>query len=488
VATRNELGRARVTFRNGRVDFDVNDDRIIERSFASCRLLSAASCAAPPPPPSPTPNRPCPEFTSGLQPQGTTAAPALNAVGGASCGDGGNRSPERTYLFRAPADGCYRIHTSGSGFDTLLYARRGETCDGPEVACNDNAEAASLDSEIFVRFERGNLERGDTAVIVVDGNSGASGNFRLAAEPVPVGNCDRMGPTRGPAYVAGLPNGGTCNVTGSPCMTGGATVTCSGLSPSSFEDLFFGLRNDQFVLGETLSGNSGPTPSSPAVFRHSGGAGTVITYLGAENPAATTIFKASAPVGPQNVATRLLLTLTSGSATIVTTGGVPADNANGDIGSLFRLTSSSFSVRVDLQASSPSFPAFGNSCPSVFDPTHTRAGVDQEISHVDLGFYWRESQRSGRSAAAVESERCDTGGSQACRRVTGAADGAAGAGSAHTSSASGENPGLARASAAARLDATPTPPGPRSSHTPTETPTPNATALRRSGPAIAGRH
>jgi hypothetical protein len=453
VATKNELGRARVTFRNGRVDFDVNDDKIVEQSLASCSLLSAADCAAPPPPPSPTPGRQCPEFMNGLQRQGSTAG-GFNVLGGASCGDGGNRSAERSYLFRAPANGCFRFFTSGSGFDTLLYARRGSSCEGPEVACNDNADSSTLDSEIFVRFDRNDEDLGDQAVIVVDGNSGASGNFRLDSEAVPVGNCDRGGPTRGPAYVAGLPDGGTCTVDGSPCMERGATVSCSGLSPGSFQDLFFGLRNDQFVLGETMSGRDGPTASSSSVFRHAGGSGATITYAGASNPEATSIFEADEPVETQSVATRLLLTLTSGTGTIIAAGGVPADNANGDVGSLFRITSSSFSVRVELQASTPTFPSFASSCTGLFDPTHTRNAVDQEISRVDLGFYWRESPRRSLVGAALR-ERCDAGTD-------------AGAG--------------CRSTGAALAPGAPTPtprPAPRaqpsSTGTPTETPTPSPT-------------
>lgn len=485
VATKNELGRARVSFRNGGVNIDVNDDNRIERSLPSCQLLTGAACVAPPPTPSPPPNRPCPEFRSGVQPEGSTAA-AFNVLSGASCGDGGNNAPERSFLFQAPTDGCYRIDTLGSGFDTLLYVRRGETCEGPEVACNDNADSATLDSEVFVQFERDNPELGSTAVIVVDGNSGAKGTFRLNVEQVPIGNCDEGGPIRGPVAPAGV--GGTCTITGNPCAAGGATVSCTGLDPGSFRDLYYGIRNDQFALGETMSGTSGPAPASPAIFRHSSGEGTVISYLGDSNPAATTIFDANgypnSPFGNRDVATRLLLTLTGGSASIVATAGVPADNDRGDVGSLFRITSSSFSVRVDVQASNASLPAFGNSCSRLFDPTNTRSGgsvfgtVDREISSVDLGFYWRDLPGNPRSVAITDAGRQNgPGGTFPQSRSAGSK----GAAPRPTGSPSGPDGNATRLSPATAQPpvkrtgmATPTP-RPRSTHTPTETPTPSPT-------------
>jgi hypothetical protein len=468
VATKNELGRARVSFRNGGVNIDVNDDNRVERSLTSCQLLAVASCVAPPPTPSPPPNRPCPEFRSGVQPEGSTASTAFNVLAGASCGDGGNSSPERTYLFQAPADGCFQIDTRGSSFDTLLYVRRGETCEGPEVACNDNADTSTLDSEVFVEFQRDDPEIGDTAVIVVDGNSGAKGSFRLNVEQVPIGNCDEGGPIRGPASATGV--GGTCTVTGNPCATGGATVSCNGLNPGSYRDLYYGVRNDQFVLGETMAGVSGPQPSSAAVFRHSNAQGTLITYLGNSNPVATTIFDANgyppSPIGNRNVATRLLLTLTSGNATLVATaGGVPADNDNGDVGSLFRVTSSSFSVRVDVQASTPPSPTFTNSCSGLFNPTNTRSAgslfgaVDREISTVDLGFYWRDLP--------------------ADIRVEGIGIGAASLPASQAFAQRGDATGVASGAAGAvkrTAETTPTP-RPSATHTPTETPTPSPPPL-----------
>lgn len=263
VATKNELGRALVTFAGGRVDFDVNDDKIVERSLPSCQDLSAAQCGAPPPTPMPTPNRPCPEFTS-VQPQGSTAD-AFNVLRGASCGDGGNNSPERSYRFRAAEDGCYRIDTLGSGFDTLLYIRRGgETCLGPEIACNDNADGATLQSRIFVEFDRDDPERSDTAVIVVDGSAGARGDFQL--------HVTRVGQS-----CTGTEPSATATTTPTPSpsstRTRTATVTSSATSTSTSR-----------TPTATMSTTSTPTPPHT----HSPTATSSATPTFTQTPGATT--------------------------------------------------------------------------------------------------------------------------------------------------------------------------------------------------------
>jgi hypothetical protein len=261
VATKNELGRALVTFAGGRVDFDVNDDRVVERSLPSCQLLSAAQCGAPPPTPMPTPNRQCPEFTN-IQPQGSTAD-AFNLIRGASCGDGGNDSPERSFRFRAPEDGCYRIETFGSAFDTLLYVRRGgETCQGPEIACDDNADESTLQSEVFVT-----LDAGDTAVIVVDGNGGARGEFQLAVERV--GALCPEGPTATntanatPTATATATSTATGTVT--PTATRQATLTVTAASPSpTATEAATDTPTPEPTSSATGTRTSTPTPSFTA--------------------------------------------------------------------------------------------------------------------------------------------------------------------------------------------------------------------------------
>src|SRR6188508_1674023 len=62
----------------------------------------------------------------------------------------------------------------------------------------------------------------------------------------------------GPLYAGGGGVTGTCSATGNACSNAGATVTCSGLNASSFQNLYYGIRNDQQVSGLKEAGNAGP--------------------------------------------------------------------------------------------------------------------------------------------------------------------------------------------------------------------------------------
>jgi hypothetical protein len=217
----------------------------------------------------------------------------------------------------------------------------------------------------------------------------------------------------GPAYAA--PGGGGCVAGGFPSLLGGAVLTCFGLDPTAVAALYFGLRNDQTVIGETMTG-AAPAPASPAVFRFGNATDDSLVYVGS-----TTVFDAIA--GTRNVSTTLTLTLLSGTATIIATGGNPPDNANGDVGYLWRVQSSSFSIAVNVQATDAAFPAGGNSCPSVFDPTHTRNGVDADQSAVDVGFYWESLGGTPTPAITPTPAPCGQAvcapGSQCCNALLG---------------------------------------------------------------------
>jgi hypothetical protein len=185
----------------------------------------------------------------------------------------------------------------------------------------------------------------------------------------------------GPFYAGSGGVNGVCNATGNACSTAGATVTCTGLNPSLYQNLYFGIRNDLFVNGVKQVGTAGPVAGTDQ-FK----TGTAsITYTGT-----TTVFHDG---GTQAVNTKLILTpgvVTGGTLTAVATGGTPADNNNGDIDLLYHLSSgvSVFTLNVKVQAVlSPGTPSAG-SCPTVFDPAKTRHGTDQDVSHVDVGFYF----------------------------------------------------------------------------------------------------
>jgi hypothetical protein len=202
--------------------------------------------------------------------------------------------------------------------------------------------------------------------------------------------------TGGPVY--NLPGGGSCVVTGIASQASGANISCTGVNLAAHTKVYFALKNDTNVNGNTMTG-SAPAAASGAVFRYSSNTPTAITYT-----STTTIsdfFNGTQPVNNQ-----LVLTLTAGSATIVSSGGNPGNNANGDIQALYQITSgSSFTVRADVKASNP-FHGLGQACPAVYDPTHTPASGSSDFSKVDVAFYYSDC-----GDGVVDSpEQCDLGG------------------------------------------------------------------------------
>lgn len=85
---------------------------------------------------------------------------------------GASNSPERTFAFTAPESRVYELNTFGSFYDTVIAVREG-TCEGMELACND--DSMGLQSQVFVE-----LAAGQTVVVVVDGfGYGNAGPFVL---------------------------------------------------------------------------------------------------------------------------------------------------------------------------------------------------------------------------------------------------------------------------------------------------------------------
>ncbi len=202
----------------------------------------------------------------------------------------------------------------------------------------------------------------------------------------------------GPVY--SLPGGGSCSISGIATNTGGATVSCTGVNLGAHTKVYFGVKNDTNVTGNTMTG-SAPGAGSAAVFRYLTNTGSSVTY-------SSTTTVPDALNGTQAVNNRLILTLLSGSASMAATSGIPANNTRGDIERLFQITSgSSFTVRVDVQANDPIFPSFGYANPNVFDPTNTPSPGGGEISKVDLGFYFSDCG----DGVADSPEQCDLGGS-----------------------------------------------------------------------------
>jgi hypothetical protein len=129
-----------------------------------------------------------------------------------SCGSGA--SPDIAYEWTAPRTDYYALTTSGSGFDTVLGVL--SSCDGPELACNNNF-GASPHSEIVAEFERD-----QRVLVVVDGNLGESGAAKLGIEPVTCPGTDLTGqPLPAELTTVGGPNdhGGACGGDGEPEKT-----------------------------------------------------------------------------------------------------------------------------------------------------------------------------------------------------------------------------------------------------------------------------
>lgn len=205
--------------------------------------------------------------------------------------------------------------------------------------------------------------------------------------------------TNGPAYAGtgGTPeSGATCSV--SPALSGTQgpnisleTVTCSTVSQSAV--IYFGLRNDQFVVGDMMNGGTGPNVAAGNKYAILSTTSNSITYSG------TTTVPDQIGAGQSGnpscgasctATTQLVLTLTSvtgGTGTVTAVSG----NPNADIGDLFLITGTQFTVTVAAQAKYPNNTTFGFSVPQVFNPAHVNTdgspNTNRDVNRVDLGFY-----------------------------------------------------------------------------------------------------
>ncbi|WP_346017067.1 hypothetical protein [Pseudenhygromyxa sp. WMMC2535] len=90
---------------------------------------------------------------------------------------GGAGAPEALFRFIPPGPGTYRVDTSGSSFDTVLYIL--DACDEAPLACNDDNDL-DLQSELILE-----LNPSDKPTIVVDGRGpGDFGAFLLNIEEI----------------------------------------------------------------------------------------------------------------------------------------------------------------------------------------------------------------------------------------------------------------------------------------------------------------
>jgi len=213
--------------------------------------------------------------------------------------------------------------------------------------------------------------------------------------------------TGGPTYSP--PNGGNCTLSGDAKLAGGATWTCS-VPGGAYSNLYIGIKNNNIPagtvpIGEAMRQNNQPTGAE--IFSWSAEGVATITYTGQ-----TSVFNAL--TGTSTTAyTRLTLTFTGAGSVIDDATTQALSNANGAVHSLWRTTATSFTVNALLEASdapggpwTPARTYFGT---TTVHGKNTRNGVDIDVSHVDIGFYYSTCGDSTVDAN-FGAEQCDQGG------------------------------------------------------------------------------
>ena len=219
--------------------------------------------------------------------------------------------------------------------------------------------------------------------------------FALLAWLTSAGSASALILTGGPVYT--LPGGGSCTVSGFTCNGTGATVSCTALNLGAHTHVYFGIKNDTNVNGNTMTAVN-PAAGSPEVFRYASQTSNSITY--------TSTTSVNGVLHPTHTVTNQLVLTLTGSATILPTGGTPGSNSFGDIERVFQIDSgSSFSVDVDVKAQDAFF-SLGQACTGVYDPNHPVLGNGGDRNKVDLAFYYSDC-----GDGVVDSpEQCDEGG------------------------------------------------------------------------------
>ena len=190
-----------------------------------------------------------------------------------------------------------------------------------------------------------------------------------------LGASSALAAVSGPVYT--LPGGGSCSISSgtSPCKSGGVVLECIGFNPSNFSNVYVGLRNDQGVLGETMT-NATPAGGSILSSIVTAGSSTV-SYS-----SSTTVYNNGSTVP---VTSNLLLSYLSGNspnvANVTNASSFAPNNGNGPVGYVFKITGVPFRMDIDLSVGA------SNSC-VYFDNTSTRDGVDREVSRLDFGLYY----------------------------------------------------------------------------------------------------
>lgn len=238
---------------SGSVRFDTNGDTTIDKEAATCRARPMPRCAVNPIPlPAEAPAGQCvPLALSGSLPLLRTerTSQRSNAVGGATCGGGGNRASDLTFRFTAQRAGFYTFRTSPSTFDTVLYVRDAN-CAGRELACNDDRGDGTLESEVVV-----SLRAKQTVIVAVDGFRQESGDFTLtigvdddAATPTPEPASEL------PDLMVSAASGPSIGTAGSPIAVSATALNIGLADADGFQVEFFFSDDSAIDDADTPSG------------------------------------------------------------------------------------------------------------------------------------------------------------------------------------------------------------------------------------------
>ncbi len=180
-----------------------------------------------------------------LSVSGTTAG-ELDASTG-SCGGAG--APGVSFSYTAPEPGVYTIDTSGSAFDTVLYALA--ECGGAETACNNDG---GIDDTSRINVT---LAAGQEVLFVVDGANAESGAFDVNISLDECPDFDLAGPL--PLTVTGSTEFEVDSSTGS-CTFGDEPDVAYTFTAPSDGSYVFSTQNEDFTTalyyypGETCGG------------------------------------------------------------------------------------------------------------------------------------------------------------------------------------------------------------------------------------------
>lgn len=200
----------------------------------------------------------------------------------------------------------------------------------------------------------------------------------------------------GPEYIP--PGAGSEVTSGDATLLGGYTIDETGYDLGQTGHLYFGVRADTYMNGYSMDGAD---ISGDEIFRFAMKTANSIVYTG-ETTMVTTLN------GTHTIATRMTITFTGTGVTVedATTQALN-DATNGDVGALWHVQSSDFSVNVLIEAQVPVFdPNAGNWEPAneLFNRIETENDTGTSF---DWAFYY---DLCGNAAVDVSTgEECDDG-------------------------------------------------------------------------------